>query len=221
MTLEEALEQLKNLGDEKRRKHNKKNGAGDNQFGVPMGEIRKLAKKIKKDHKLAMELWDTGIIDAQLLAILILKPKELSAEKVDSMVRQGSFGQVADWLGSYVLKDHPDKEMLRQKWLVDEDPWAARHGWGLTSERISKNPDGLDLPAILERIEGEMGEAASAVQWTMNSCLAGIGINFPDKRDRAINIGETLGVFRDYPVPKGCTSPFAPIWIEEMVKRQG
>ena len=59
-----------------------------------------------------------------------------------------------------------------------------------------------------------------AAQWTMNNTLAGIGIAFPEYRQPAIDIGETLGVFRDYPTPKGCTSPFAPLWINEMVKRQ-
>jgi hypothetical protein len=61
---------------------------------------------------------------------------------------------------------------------------------------------------------------APEVQWTMNSCLAGIGIHFPKHRERAIAIGERLGIYRDYPVSKGCTSPFAPIWINEMVRRQ-
>jgi 3-methyladenine DNA glycosylase AlkD len=65
-----------------------------------------------------------------------------------------------------------------------------------------------------------MKDAPPEVQWTMNSCLAKIGINHPKLRKRAIAIGEKLGVFRDYPVSKGCTSPFAPIWITEMVRRQ-
>jgi 3-methyladenine DNA glycosylase AlkD len=64
-----------------------------------------------------------------------------------------------------------------------------------------------------------MGTAAPPVQWTMNSCLAAIGIHCPEQRARAIAIGEALGVYRDYPVSKGCTSPFAPIWIGEMVRR--
>jgi 3-methyladenine DNA glycosylase AlkD len=65
-----------------------------------------------------------------------------------------------------------------------------------------------------------MGGAAPEVQWTMNFCLAGIGIHVPALRQRAIGIGEALGVYRDYPVSKGCTSPFAPTWIGEMVRRQ-
>jgi 3-methyladenine DNA glycosylase AlkD len=66
-----------------------------------------------------------------------------------------------------------------------------------------------------------MGNAAPEVQWTMNNTLATIGIRFPRHRKRAIAIGEKLGVYRDFPVSKGCTSPFAPIWIDAMVNRQG
>jgi len=220
-TLKEALAQLEALGNEKVRAQNSKNGAGDNQFGVRLGDIRKLAAKIKTNHALAIALWETGNIDARLLAILLINPKNLSGDELDRMVRSVGFAQVADWLNSYVVKKYPDKETLRQRWMADDDPWAARAGWSLTSERIGKNPEGLDLLALLDRIESEMGDAAPETQWTMNFCLAGIGIHFPKYRKRAIAIGETLGIYRDYPVSKGCTSPFAPIWIKEMVSRQG
>jgi 3-methyladenine DNA glycosylase AlkD len=220
MTLKETLAQLKSLGNEKVRARYKKNGAGDNQFGVMLGDIRKLAEKIKTGHSPAIQLWDTGNIDARLLAILLIKPNDLSRDDLDRMVRSVEFAQVADWLNSYVVKNHRDKEILRQAWMKDADPWAARAGWSLTSERIARSPDGLDLPAVLDRIESEMGEAAPEVQWTMNFCLAGIGIHHSKLRKRAMAIGEKLGLYRDYPVSKGCTSPFAPIWIKEMVRRQ-
>jgi len=220
MTLKETLAQLEALGDEKVRAQNRKRGAGDNQFGVRLGDIRKLAAKIKTNDALAIALWETGNIDARFLAILLINPKNLSGNELDRMVRSVDFAWVADWLDSYVTKKHSDKETLRERWMADDDPWAARAGWSLTSERIGKNPKGLDIPALLDRIESEMGDAAPEVQWTMNFCLAGIGIHFPKYRKRAIAIGETLGIYRDYPVSKGCTSPFAPIWIKEMVSRQ-
>jgi 3-methyladenine DNA glycosylase AlkD len=219
-TLKDTLAQLEALGNEKVRARNKKNGSGENQFGVQLGDIRKLAAQIKSNDQLAIALWDTGNIDARLLATLLMKPKNLSRDEMDRMVRSAGFVQVADWLTSYVVKNHPGKESLRQSWMEDDDRWAARAGWSLTSERIAKNPDGLDLPALLDRIESEMADAAPDVQWTMNFCLAGIGIHFPEHRKRAIAIGEKLGIYRDYPVSKGCTSPFAPIWINEMVRRQ-
>src|SRR5688572_9038898 len=80
MTLEDTLAQLESLGDEKRRAHNRKNGAGENQFGVQLGDIRKLAAKLKTNHQLALALWATGNIDAQLLAILLIKPNTLSRD---------------------------------------------------------------------------------------------------------------------------------------------
>ena len=221
MTLNETLKQLKALGNEKVRAQNARGGAGDNQYGVSLGDIRVLAKKIKTDHALAMSLWETGNVDAQFLAALLIEPKKLSAEAMARMVRSISFVRVADWLNSYVVSKHPDKETLRAKWMTGDDRWAARAGWHLTAERVAKNPDGLDLPALLDRIESEMAGAVPEVQWTMNNTLANIGIHVPKLRKRAIAIGEKLGVYRDYPVSKGCTSPFAPIWIDFMVKRQG
>jgi 3-methyladenine DNA glycosylase AlkD len=227
MTLEEALRQLKSLGSESMRAYNTKNGAGDNQFGCKHGDIRVLAKKIKADHALAMSLWETENLDARYLAILLIKPKDLSAKDVDRMVRSVTyapsvtFAWLADWLNNYVVKQHADKETLRQQWMADDDRWAARAGWALTAERVAKSPDGLDLPALLDRIESEMADADPAVQWTMNSTLAEIGIHNPKLRTRAIAIGEKLGIYRDYPVSKGCTSPFAPIWINFMVSRKG
>jgi 3-methyladenine DNA glycosylase AlkD len=221
MTLEETLAHLEALGDEKVRAMHRKNGAGENLYGVKMGDIRKLAAKIRNDHPLARVLWETGNLEARLLAILIMKPDQLSADELDRMVRSVDFGWLADWLNSYVVKDHPDREALRQCWMVDDHPWAARAGWSLTAGCVARSPEGLDLPALLDRIEAEMAGAPPAAQWTMNNTLAGIGIHHPEHRARAVAIGERLGIYRDYPVSKGCTSPFAPIWIEEMVRRQG
>ncbi|MCK6446521.1 MAG: DNA alkylation repair protein [Planctomycetes bacterium] len=219
-TAKELLKQLEELGDAKVRAHNTKWGVGEKQFGVKLGEIRKLAAKLGVDPELARALWKTGNFDARMLAVLLFDPKELSRDELDTLVRSADAAQLADWLNAYVVKQHADKEALRQKWMEDDDPWAARAGWGLTSERIGKSPDGLDLPKLLKRIESEMGKAPAPTQWTMNFCLAGIGIHFPEHRKRAIAIGEKLGIYRDYPTSKGCTSPFAPIWIDAMVRRK-
>ena len=119
MTLQEALDALKALGNESVRVHNRKFGAGDNQYG---------AAQMKADHQSAMDLYDSGIIDAQLLAILLIKPKKLSLDELDRIVRAATFSQVADWVNAYLVKEHPEKEALRVRWMADADPWAARAG---------------------------------------------------------------------------------------------
>jgi 3-methyladenine DNA glycosylase AlkD len=226
VTVKEVLAELEALGDEKVRAINARSGAGPKQFGVMMGDIRALAKKLKTDHELALSLWKTGQWEARLLATLLLKPDNLSAGELDRMVHsipdhKHAYSHLADWLMSYVVKVHPHKEELRKKWMADKRPSAARAGWSLTAERVAREPKGLDLGKLLDRIEREMASAPPLVQWTMNACLAAIGISHVEHRKRAVAIGEKLGVYRDFPTSKGCTSPFAPIWIGEMVRRQG
>ncbi|MCC7292972.1 MAG: DNA alkylation repair protein [Phycisphaerales bacterium] len=221
MTVKEILAQFESLGDDARRKHNAKVGAPDNQFGVKHGDLRALARKIKTDHKLALELWDTGNVEAQLLATLIINPKSLSAKEVDRLTRSTVFAYVAEWMNSYVVAQHPEREALREKWLKDKDRWAARAGWHLTAGRVSKDAAGLDLAALLDRIEKEMPKAKPEVQWTMNNTLLAIGIHHAAHRKRAIAIGEQIGLYKDWPVSKGCIPPYVPVAVEAMVKRKG
>jgi 3-methyladenine DNA glycosylase AlkD len=225
MNTQEILKHLESLGDAARRKHNAKAGAPDNQFGVKLGDLRTVAKKIlaqklETNDALALELWQTGNVEAQLLATLLIKPKSLSAAQLDKLTRSTTCAQVADWLNAYVVAEHPERETLREKWMQAKDRWQARAGWNLTASRINKKTaDGLDVAALLDRIEKELPKAKPEIQWTMNNTLAAIGIHHPEHRERAM--GEKIGLYRDRPVSRGCTSPYVPVWVEAMVKRQG
>jgi 3-methyladenine DNA glycosylase AlkD len=121
---------------------------------------------------------------------------------------------------AHVVAQHPDREALRQTWMEAEDRWAARAGWNFTASRVNRGEDGLELLALLDRIEKEMPKALPEVQWTMNNTLAAIGIHHPEHRERAVAIGEKIGLYRDWPVSRGCTPPYVPVWVDAMVKRQ-
>jgi len=234
MNLKEALAQLESMGDEGRRAWNLKPAphgipAGKlKQFGCSSGDLRALAKKIKSDHALALQLWKSGNIDAQSLAILIMKPKELSAKEVDTMAREATFYGVADWFNAYVVKELSDidKETLRAKWMKDKNSWAARAGWNLTASKINKGgaagkaEDASDLEGLLDRIEKEMPKAPPETQWTMNNTLMAIGIHHAKHRKQAIAISEKIGLYQDWPMSKGCIIPYAATAIPAMVKKQ-
>jgi 3-methyladenine DNA glycosylase AlkD len=218
MTVKEVLAKLQSLGDDARRKHNAKAGAPANQFGVKLGDIRTVAKSIKADQSLALALWQTGNVEGQLLATLLLKPAALSAAEVDRLTRSTTCSQVADWLNSYIVAQHPEHETLRQKWMKGKDRWAARAGWHLTASAVNRGTGQVDVAVMLDRIDKEMAKALPEVQWTMNNTLGAIGIKHAAHRQRAVAIGERIGLYRDWPVSKGCTPPYVPVWVAAMVK---
>jgi 3-methyladenine DNA glycosylase AlkD len=220
MTVRDVMDRLQALGDPSRRAYNVSKGAPEHlQFGVKNGDLRTLAKELGRDVELAQQLWDSGHAEAQMLAILMLTPSKVTLDRLDHMVHTVTWAWAADWLNNYLVKKHKQAPQRREAWMDSSEPWAARSGWSLTDHLVSKKPDGLDLPALLDRIDTELPQADERVQWTMNSTLASIGIHHPDLRQRAVAIGEQHGVYRDYPVSKGCTSPYAPEWIAAMVDR--
>lgn len=217
MTVTEVLAELDALADPKTRAVNSRHG---DDHGVNLGRLRALAKRLGTQQELARELWRSGDSAARLLATLICRPKAFEADELDAMVRAARTPKVHDWLVGYVVKKSPHAERLRLAWLADPDPVVASAGWALTTERVARRPAGLDLAALLDVIEVELKPAPERLQWAMNHCLAQIGIDHPEHRARAIDIGERLAVLKDYPTSPGCTSPYAPVWIAEMVRRQ-
>ncbi len=216
-TLTEAMTELAALDDPRFREVNARHG---DDHGVNLGKLRALAKRLKTQPRLAGELWATEDTAARLLSLLVCRSPAFERDELDVMLRQARTPKVQDWLVNYVVKKNPHAEELRRVWFADPDPVVASAGWALTSERVVKAPDDLDLCGLLDTIEAEMRGAPDRLQWAMNQCLAQIGIEHARYRARAIDIGERLEVLKDYPTPPDCTSPFAPIWITEMVNRQ-
>ncbi|WP_374238152.1 DNA alkylation repair protein [Actinoplanes sp. DH11] len=216
-TVAEVMAELAALADPKIRAVNEKHG---DDHAVNLTKLRALAKRLKTQQDLARELWQTGDSAARLLALLICRPKAFERAELDAMLRDARAPKVHDWLVNYVVKKSPHAEELRVSWFADPDPVVASAGWALTTDRVAREPGGLDLPGLLDIIDEQMREAPERLQWAMNHCLAQIGIEHAGHRARAIEIGERLEVLKDYPTPPGCTSPFAPIWIGEMVSRQ-
>ena len=222
MTVHDVLTKLDAIGTEQLRAQNVRHGYVGEQVGVKLGDLRMIAKAIKLNTAFGLELWETGFLEARLVAVLIMKPKELSVDQLKMLVQTATYGHLADWVNSYLVKQHPEKEALRNAWLslnANDEPWLARTAWSLTTERVSKSPDGLDIAGVLKRIDTELATAPEPTRWTMNFCLGELGINHAEFRDEAIAIGERVGAYRNYPTSKGCISPFVPLWVAAIVHR--
>ena len=135
MTVPEALAELAALEDPKMRAANEKRG---DDHGMNLSRLRGVAKRIKTDQALAKDLWATGETSARLLALLICKPREFTADELDAMLRQTQAPKINDWFVNYVAKKTPLAEELRLRWFDDADPTVAAAAWSLTTVRVAK-----------------------------------------------------------------------------------
>src|SRR5690606_20258822 len=111
------------------------------------------------------------------------------------------------------------KDALRKKWRDSPKDCVGRAGWSLEAE-AAREKRLEDVDAVIKVIERELKGASLRTQETMNYCLVEVAVHYPEERQRCIDLANRLEVLKDYPVPKGCTSPFAPIWIQYQLDHQ-
>ena len=220
MTFEQAFAQLEAWGSDSVRAIYARQGAGANQFGVKMGDLRGLAKKLKTDHPLALQLWATGNLDAMVLASMLMDSRQLSEPQVEGMLHPLTYYRLVDEFVYNAVAKAAFAESLRLRWMDSAEEMIGRAGWNLLVARLtSGDHSGLDYEALLAQIEAEMKAAPRYKQESMNRCLVEIGARVPALRERCIAIGERLGRLDDRPIPKGCTSSYAPEWIAALLRR--
>lgn len=193
-----------------------------------LGDLRKIATGIKKDHDLAMELWSTGHYMARQLAILIMDKKLLSQEVIDQLdqdIQQHppeESTQLIDWLMANQLSKDKKTIQLMESWEHSPSPLQRRTFWYYQARlRWMGQPSPPNTEALLTAIEKRIQNEAPEVQWAMNFTAGQIGVFQPEHRARCIAIGEHTGLYKDEVVAKNCTPSYLPQFIAIQVEKRG
>lgn len=183
-----------------------------------LGRLRTMAAEIGKDQDLAVRFWSSGTRNHRLLSLLIFDTEKVEGSGLDGLTLDIENGrpedqtQLCDWLMSNVIMKNPRLKQQVELWATESSVIRQRLYWQLQA-RTTKSEDKEKNLHLLQRIETELESADSRVQWTMNWCAASIGIEDETLRERCIALGERTGLYKEYPTPKGCTSPYLPSWI--------
>lgn len=192
-------------------------------YGVPMGAISGIAKSYKNRLDLFAPLWQTGILEAQYLAIQLAKtkPNQLPLEDLENCFDEEVSVNVLDKLASIILSKRKDSRDWEEILLAKDEAIFNRLGWFLRAKYFAgKSASNQEIEETLDQIRQHLQTADPLIQWTMNQCLVEIAVAYPDYLEQGLAIGQELAVFADMKVPKGCTSAYAPDWIEALLRRK-
>ena len=191
-----------------------------------LGDLRKIAGGIKKDHQLAMELWSSEEFLPRQLAILIMDPKLLSQElinKLDGDMQKHEADerlQLIDWLMANQLSKDKKTIALMQSWKDSSSSLQRRTFWYYQARLrwVGQTPP-ANTVELLTAIEQNIEKEEPEVQWAMNFTAGQIGVFQPEYRNRCITLGEQTGLYKDEMVAKNCTPSYLPKFIPIQVAK--
>jgi len=195
MTLEEAMAALAEAGTAQNVKVYTRHGARPPMFGVSFAALGKLKKQIKKDHALALALWDTGNMDARTLALMIIDGPAVPPADIDAMSADVSYHLLVDMLVAEVVMHAPDVAARRDTWTAATDETTKRAGYAILTHMAraaDPQPDALFL-AYLPRIEADIHTAPNRARQMMNLALLHIGLRNDALHGPALDAARRIG----------------------------
>lgn len=197
MDVKETMAALEKLGSAQTRKTWTAHGATGDFFGVKIGDMKPLAKKLKGAQDVALGLYATGNLDAMYLAGLVADGARMSKKELEAWAKAARWGMIAEYTVPWVAAESPHACDLARKWIASKQEHVACAGWNLWSGIASLTPDAeLDLEeleALLQRVEREIGRAPNRVRSCMNGFVIAVGAGVKPLHARAKAAAKKIG----------------------------
>jgi len=223
MNTSEVLKELKAMGSEGIKKILLNHGIKEPLFGVKVGDMKKLQKRIKKDHQLALDLYDTGNYDAMYLAALIADDAKMTRKDLNHWVDKANSGPLAAVPVPWVTVGSPHGREVALEWIESKKELVACAGWETLGGLVSVKPDAdLDLPELkrlLQRVQQSIHQQPNRVRSAMNHFVIAVGIYVGPLTDIAIQAGEKIGEVMVDVGDTSCSVPYSPDYIRKVQKR--
>ena len=224
MTVKKLLDELKPLGSTSYKKMLFKNyGVKEPCFGVKIGDLKKIQKRIKMDYQLALDLYDTGNYDAMYLAGLIADDARMTKKNLQSWVNKANAAALSGSTVPWVTAGSPHGHELALEWIESKKSLVATAGWATLSSLVSiKDDTELDQPELkrlLKRVQKTIHQSPDTVRCGMNGFIISVGCYVKSLTELAIQTGEKIGPVTADLGNNECQIPFAPDYIRKVQKR--
>jgi len=222
MTTKEIMSQLEKLGTAQTKKTLLRHGAKEPIFGVKVGDMKTIEKKVKKNYELSLELFATGNGDAMYLAGLIADEKKMTKADLDRWVNGAEWSMISEYTVPWIAAESGHGFDLGLKWIENKKDSIASSGWSALSSHLALTPDDqLDIKAIdklLSRVEKEIHSAKNRERYVMNSFVISVGSYVPALTARAIAVAKKIGDVEVNMGDTACKVPSAEDYIKKVEK---
>ena len=223
ITYDEVMEKLRELGSEQTKQTFIRHGAKEPIFGVKVGDLKMfLVKHLKKQHELALELYQSGNSDAMYLAGLCVNPKQMTKEQLQQWAEQANWYMISEYTVAQVAAESPYALELARNWIASNEENLASSGWSTYANYLSITPDEEidydEVKFLLHKAETTIHEAQNRVRYVMNGFIIAVGAWYKPLLDEAKRGAGTIGKVQVNMGETACKVPDANGYIAKMEK---
>ena len=223
MTADEIVKQLEPLGRDTYKKVLLNHGVKEPLFGVKNEDLKKIQKKVSKDHRLALDLYDTGIYDAMYLAGLIADDLKMTRNDLQRWVTKANCAAVSEYTVPWVAAESQHGRELALEWIESKKESVASSGWstlsGLVAIKDDAELDLSELKQLLQRVAMTIHQQPNRVRAVMNGFVIAVGSYVKPLTDQASRIGVKIGPVTVDVGDTACKVPYSPDYIEKVRTR--
>jgi 3-methyladenine DNA glycosylase AlkD len=226
MTADDVLSELSRMGSDTYKRTFLNHGAPDSTLGVKIEDMKKIQKRVKTDHALALALYDSHVPDAQYLAGLIADPPQMTKAQLQKWAKTATWGMISEYTVAWVAAESRFGAELAREWIESKKESIAVSGWATFSSLVGIKPDEeLDVPELeklLIRVQKEIHSAPNRVRYVMNGFVIAVGSYVPALAPKAKAVAKAIGKV-EVKLSGACKLPSALEYIEKVEKagRQG
>ncbi len=221
MTVDNVMEALTNFGNEQTKKTYLRHGAKEPLFGVKIGDMKKIQRQVKKNHDLALSLFETGNSDAMYFAGMIADEKQITKNQLQLWVEQATWYHISEYAVAGITAESKYGLELGLEWIKSDKECIASAGWATLANLISIRPDqNIDkmlFSTLLDKVQNEIGEAKNRVKYTMNGFVIGVGVYIESLTNKALIVAEQVGKVEVNMGRTACKVPLATDYINKAI----
>ncbi len=223
MNLEDVLSELKVLSDPGIKNTLLNHGAIEPVWGVRIGDMKAIIKKIKHNQLLALQLFDSGISDAKYLAGLIADGNKMTKGEIQKWVENSGWSLISNCTVPWVASESIFGEEMALTWIDSESELIACSGWNTLSAWVTMKPDHeLNLNVykkLLERVNKTIAHEQNSVKYAMNGFVISLGTSVAELTIDAMAVAKANGKLTVFMGKTSCKVPYAPDYLQKIIDK--